>query len=90
MSDIEDDEVVSQPKEDWSVKLVPTPVKQPAQCGHCKFLHQTEVNPNVLQRTFECHRFPPQVQAIVSQGQIMMVGQFPPVQLAMWCGEYAQ
>jgi hypothetical protein len=88
MSEITDAEIVSRQTGDH-MKLVPTPAAQPAQCGHCKFLHQTEVN-NALQRTYECHRFPPQVQAIVAQGQIMMVGQFPPVQLAMWCGEFSQ
>ena len=83
-SDIEEAVVVTQEE---PMKLVPTPASQPASCGHCRYLHQTEVTQN-LQRTYECHRFPPQVQAVNMNGQLMMVGQFPPVQLSYWCGEY--
>lgn len=69
------------------MKLVPTPVVQLGNCGHCRYMSQTEVSQN-LTRTYECHRYPPQVQAITMSGQLLMVGQFPPIQLHTWCGEY--
>jgi hypothetical protein len=87
MSDISEAEIIFQPKGE-PMKLVPTTAQHSASCGHCKFLHHTDVTPE-LTRAYECHRFPPQVQAVNMQGRLMMVGQFPPVQPFMWCGEYS-
>ena len=55
-------------------------------CAQCRFLFQSEAGMD-LQRHYECHRHPPQVNVVPGQSQMIILGHFPPTQLTNWCGE---
>lgn len=57
-------------------------------CGVCQHVYIGDPQPDLVPREMVCRRYPPAVRMVSQHGQMMTMGQFPPVNGAMICGEF--
>ena len=58
------------------------------QCSNCVHFKMGAVDPNTMQKTTICTRYPPVTHPILTQGGIMMMSIFNNVSDELYCGEF--
>ncbi len=77
---------------DLGVRQQPPEAVQPKTCGSCFYGRGRLTHPDLPPNTRKCHRFPPQLSAILVPGpngrpQVAAHSDWPQVQLNYSCGE---